>query len=147
MIEFFGLLLIMVGFIVGLGAVTVIDLHGYLGRRSSYWTEATIRTHKVTKPLIWIGMALIIIGGFSFYSQNPITWIPILYMFIIPILIINGSFLSFYISPYLIKREQEGLSKELLPKRFQTYITISFIVSFITWWSLVILFAWYLFAV
>ncbi len=47
----------------GLGAVTVIDLHGFLGRTSSYWTEATIRTHKITKPLIWKGMFLAILGG------------------------------------------------------------------------------------
>jgi len=58
--DILGLFLFIAGFIIGLGAVTVIDLHGFLGRKSSYWTEATIRTHKVTKPLIWIGILLAI---------------------------------------------------------------------------------------
>ena len=57
------LFILFAGFIIGLGAVTVIDLHGFLGRTSTYWTEATTRTHKVTKPLIWAGMFLVIIGG------------------------------------------------------------------------------------
>jgi hypothetical protein len=57
------------GFIIGLGAVTVIDLHGFLGRKSSYWTEATIRTHKITKPLIWIGIFLAILGGLITYRD------------------------------------------------------------------------------
>ena len=45
--EFFGLFIHLAGFVIGLGAVTVIDLHGFLGRKSPYWTEATTRTHKV----------------------------------------------------------------------------------------------------
>jgi hypothetical protein len=58
LLDFVGLFLLLAGFIIGLGAVTVIDIHGFLGRRSSYWTEATTRAHKVTKPLIWLGIAL-----------------------------------------------------------------------------------------
>ena len=49
-LDFIGLFIFIAGFIIGLGAVTVIDIHGFLGRKSAYWTEATIRTHKVTKP-------------------------------------------------------------------------------------------------
>ena len=63
MLDFIGLFIFLAGLIIGLGAVTVIDIHGFLGRKSSYWTEATTRTHKVTKPLIWIGIAFAIIGG------------------------------------------------------------------------------------
>ena len=37
--DIIGLFLLIAGFIIGLGAVTVIDLHGFLGRTSSYWTE------------------------------------------------------------------------------------------------------------
>lgn len=50
-IDFLGTLIMFMGFIIGLGSVTVIDIHGFLGRTSPYWTEATIRTHKITKPL------------------------------------------------------------------------------------------------
>ena len=68
--EFVGLYLHLAGFIIGLGAVTVIDLHGFLGRKSPYWTEATTRTHKVTKPLIWLGMTLAIMGAWIFHYQT-----------------------------------------------------------------------------
>lgn len=55
-LDFLGLFLSLSGFVLGLGAVTVIDIHGFLGRKSQYWTEATTRTQKVTKPLIWVGI-------------------------------------------------------------------------------------------
>ncbi len=68
-LDFLGLFMFISGFIIGLGAVTVIDIHGFLGRKSSYWTEATTRTHKVTKPMIWVGIILAVIGGFILYRQ------------------------------------------------------------------------------
>ncbi len=52
MLDFIGLFCLIAGFVIGLGAVTVVDIHGFLGRTSAYWTEATTRTHKVTKPMI-----------------------------------------------------------------------------------------------
>lgn len=132
----------MMGFIVGLGAVTVIDIHGFLGRKSKYWTEATIRTHKITKPLIWIGMFLVLVGNILIYNyggmseQNFTTRI-----FLILVLVLNGCFLSFYISPRLLKQEKEGKSDHLLSKDMQKKITVSFVVSFLGWWILVLLFA------
>lgn len=144
MLEIIGLFLFIAGFIIGLGAVTVIDLHGFLGRKSHYWTKATISAHKVTKPLIWAGTLLASAGASIFYSQNPITWIPLAHLLIFPILILNGVFLSFYVSPFLLKREREGRSQELLPLKLQVYISISFVVSFIGWWSSVFLLVWYL---
>jgi hypothetical protein len=61
-LDILGVFLFIAGFIVGLGAITVIDIHGFLGQKSSYWTEATTRTHKVTKPLIWIGLFSAVTG-------------------------------------------------------------------------------------
>lgn len=75
-INFLGLFILIAGFIVGLGAVTVIDLHGFLGRKSSYWTEATTRTHKVTKPMIWFGIMMAVIGGSIFFRNEPFFGIP-----------------------------------------------------------------------
>ncbi len=75
--DVLGLFLFIGGFIIGLGAVTVIDIHGFLGRKSAYWTEATTRTHKVTKPMIWVGIALVIIGGLIFYRHEPFSGIPL----------------------------------------------------------------------
>jgi len=138
MIEL-GLFIYIAGFIIGLGAVTVIDLHGFLGRKSSYWTEATIRTHKVTKPLIWIGIICVLCGSTVFFiysgSIEYLKW----QIAIAIALILNGAFLSFYISPKLIKREKEGKEKEILPKRMQYEITASFVVSFVGWWGSVLL--------
>uniref|UniRef100_A0A7C4M356 DUF2269 family protein n=1 Tax=candidate division CPR3 bacterium TaxID=2268181 RepID=A0A7C4M356_UNCC3 len=134
--QFIGLFILIAGYIIGLGAVTVIDLHGFLGRNSPYWTEATIRTHKITKPLIWAGTVLSIIGAFIFYETPFIYYHLIIFFF----LVLNGLFLSFVVSPYLIKKEKQGKSKELLPMSFQYKITASFLVSFAGWWgSLLIL--------
>ena len=130
-----GLFIFIAGFIIGLGAVTVIDIHGFLGRKSTYWTEATIRTHKVTKPLIWIGIFLAIIGGVIFYRNMPFLGIPFYHSIIAGILILNGLFLSFYVSPFLLARENEGKQSELLPVALQNKIIISLILSDIGWWG------------
>lgn len=126
------------GLIIGLGAVTVIDIHGFLGRKSPYWTEATIRTHKVTKPLIWLGIILVSIGMSMSHMSTQLN------ILLISILVINGCFLSFYISPWLLKKESEGKSQELLPRSMQTKIVGSFLISFICWWSLVYIFVQYI---
>jgi hypothetical protein len=136
--------MILSGFILGLGAVTVIDLHGFLGRKSSYWTEATTRTHKVTKPLIWAGITLAVLGGLIFYRNESLVGIPLYHLLIAIILILNGLFLSFKVSPFLLKREKEGKSAKLLPSEWQRNITISFIISFLGWWSALLMLVVYL---
>ena len=138
------LFLIFAGFVIGLGAVTVIDLHGFLGRKSSYWTEATIRTHKVTKPLIWTGTFLVIGAGTYFYWTEALRGIPLFHAIAFGVLILNGCFLSFYISPYLLRQEREGRSSELLPRHIQQLITVSFVISFTLWWSSLFLLIFYL---
>lgn len=130
------------GFIIGLGAVTVIDIHGFLGRASSYWTQATIRTHKVTKPLIWIGIALVTLGHVLMQRAGLLVDGDFhRALAIIGVLILNGCFLSFYVSPHLLRQEKAGKSGTLLPPALQHKITASFVISFIGWWSLVFLFA------
>ena len=142
-LDFIGLFIFIAGFIVGLGAVTVIDIHGFLGRKSSYWTETTIRTHKVTKPMIWVGITLTIIGGLIFYRNVPFSGVPLYHTIIALVLILNGIFLSFYVSPFLLKREKEGKQGELLPKSLQTKIAISLIFSDLGWWGGLALLVWY----
>lgn len=142
--DFIGLYILIAGFIIGLGAVTVIDIHGFLGRKSPYWTEATIRAHKVTKPLIWLGIFLAIIGGVIFYRNESFSNIPFYQALIACALILNGIFLSFYVSPFLLKREQEGKQRELLPTSLQNKIIVSLIVSDIGWWGGLGLLVYYL---
>lgn len=134
-IDGVGLFLFIAGFVIGLGAVTVIDIHGFLGRKSSYWTEATTRTHKVTKPMIWIGIFLAVIGGMIFYRRQPLVGIPLVEACIAVALLCNGWFLSFKVSPYMLQREKENRSGELLPKSWQQKIMVSLIVSDIGWWG------------
>jgi hypothetical protein len=143
-VDVIGVFIFIAGFIIGLGAVTVIDIHGALGRKSSYWTEATTRTHKVTKPLIWAGLILAIIGASVTYRDTGLTEIPMIQAIIAAFLIINGLFLSFYVSPFLIKREKEGKAGELLPHSLQTKIAISFVISFLGWWTELLLLVIYL---
>lgn len=142
--DFLGLFIFIAGFIIGLGAVTVIDIHGFLGRKSNYWTEATTRTHKVTKPLIWVGIFLGIIGGTILYRNENFSGIPFYHALIAVSLILNGLFLSFYVSPFLLKREQEGRQAELLPQSLQKKIIVSLILSDIGWWGGLFLLVWYI---
>jgi hypothetical protein len=142
--EAVGLFIMLAGFVIGLGAVTVIDLHGFLGRKSAYWTEATTRTHKVTKPLIWLGITLAYVGGFMFYHLEGFEGIPMLQFFAGIALIINGIFLSFWVSPYMLQREKEGRAGELLPMSWQRKIALSLVVSVIGWWGSLALLAWYI---
>lgn len=142
--DFIGLFTLIAGFIVGLGAVTVIDVHGFLARKSPYWTEATTRAHKVTKPLIWLGMALAIIGGSIFYRDVPFSGIPRYHALIAAALLLNGAFLSFVVSPFLLAREREGRQAELLPASMQRKIVMSLIVSDAGWWGGLALLVWYL---
>jgi len=134
-LDIFSLFIFIAGFVIGLGAVTVIDIHGFLGRKSPYWTLATTRTHKVTKPLIWIGIVLTIIGGIIFYRNEAFAGIPLFQSLIAVILILNGLFLSFKVSPFLLEREEQNKSDELLPLSWQKKITVSFVVSFLGWWG------------
>ncbi len=143
-LDFIGLFILLAGFVIGLGAVTVIDIHGFLGRTSSYWTEATIRTHKVTKPLIWFGICLAIVGGFIFYRDQAFSGIPMYHALIALILILNGLFLSFYVSPFLLKRENEGRQGEILPRSIQNKILVSLLISDIGWWGGLGMLVWYI---
>lgn len=143
-LDYIGLFIFLAGFIIGLGAVVVIDIHGFLGRKSSYWTEATIRTHKITKPLIWIGIFLAIIGGVIFYRNIPFSGIPLYHALIACVLILNGLFLSFYVSPFLLSRESEGRQTELLPASLQNKIIVSLVVSDVGWWTGLFLLVFYI---
>ena len=141
---FIPLFILLAGFVIGLGAVTVIDLHGFLARKSAYWTLATIRTHKVTKPLIWVGMFLVIVGGTMFYQNVIFTGVLLFHVISVPIMILNGIFLSFAVSPFLLKLEKSGNGIELLPQSLQNKITFSFVISFICWWGNLLILAWYI---
>jgi hypothetical protein len=119
------------GIIIGLGAVTVIDTMGFVSRKSKEWTQVTIMAHHVTKPLIWLGTILMLIGWLSLYSG---TYLDNVKSALILALLLNGSFLSFYVSPRL--DDLKG-KKVLLPKALQIKITISMMISFVSWWTLV----------
>ena len=143
-LDFVGLFILLGGFVIGLGAVTVIDIHGFLGRKSSYWTEATTRTHKVTKPLIWVGIFLAIIGGILFFRNEPFFGVPMYLALISIVLVLNGLFLSFRVSPYLLQKEKEGRASELLPESWQRKIIVGLIFSDLGWWGSLALIVWYL---
>lgn len=143
-LDFIGLFIFIAGFVVGLGAVTVIDVLGFLGRTSKYWTESTIRAHKVTKPLIWAGIFLLIVGAGITYRDSWLTGVALFQLICIIVLIFNGLFLTFYVSPKLLQREKNGEIAEILPVLLRNKITVSFAISFIGWWTTLFLFVWYI---
>ena len=140
--NFILLFVTIAGFIIGLGAVTVIDLHGFLGQKSTYWTRATIQTHKITKPLIWLGTFLYLCGLFSLQYLTGMFPLFNIQVFIALILILNGLFLSFYVSPRLLQQEKDGNAEEILPVPLQSKIFVSFMISFAGWWGSVAIFAY-----
>jgi hypothetical protein len=135
-----GFFLYLAGLIVGLGSVIVIDIHGYLARYSRYWTLTTIRAHKVTKPLIWLGLGAHFFGTVLLHAFAPgvLPWVFWHYG-MIAALLVNGTFLSFFISPLLLLREHEGKAQELLPLSLQRSILVSFMISACGWWGIVVL--------
>ena len=143
-IEFVSLFTTIIGFVIGLGAVNVIDFHAFMGRHSKYWTEASVRTHKITKPLIWVGILLGTVGSIFYYQGDEIT--PIIsFQIVVGILIIlNGLFLTFWASPLLIKNEREGHPGRILPPHVQRIMAGCFTFSFIGWWTLLTLLIWHI---
>ncbi len=121
------------GLIIGLGAVTVIDFLGFTSRKSKDLTQVTISAHHVTKPLIWVGTILLAISWIFLYENNVTSNLKsILLIF----MILNGIFLSFYVSPRLDKLIGK---KVLLSFDLQLKITISMLISFFSWWTFVVL--------
>lgn len=144
-VQLLALFLTLAGYCVGLGAVTVIDFHAWLGRTSCYWKEASTRTHKVTKPLIWTGLILAVIGSTLLYAPEGWTWNTVLQAGIAAVLIANGLYLSLAVSPRLLQQERQGRADQLLDARLQRIIFWSFTLSWICWWSEAALFTWFLF--
>ena len=133
-------MLILLGFIVGLGATTVIDCISLLGARSAHWTQTAIRAHKVTKPLIISGAILKTMGEVHLYLliDYPLFHLEV---WLNSILLINACLLVFWASPYLLRKEKQNQDLEILPVSFLRIVIPSFIVSFVVWWTSFALFA------
>jgi hypothetical protein len=144
MLDIIGLFLFIAGFVVGLGATLVVDIHGFLGMRSPYWSETTIRVHKVTKPLIWVGILLAGIGGYLTYRTLPLAGISLAHACIALVLVLNGLWLSFWLSPRLLAREREGNARVCLPVRMQVPIACSLTLSAVLWWTALLLLVLYI---
>jgi Mn2+/Fe2+ NRAMP family transporter len=128
-----------VGIVIGLGAVIVIETMGFFSRKDKYKTQTTIRAHHTTKPLIWIGTFIILITWIFMLVGSSFKGIYFWKSLILFVMILNGCFLSFVVSPALTKLESKNV---LLPKKLQNKIKLSFFISFTSWWSFVILSFW-----
>ncbi len=125
-----------VGIIIGLGAVSVIDVMGFFSRKSKKKTQDTISAHHTTKPLIWIGTIIVLVTWIFILIERGFGIIEVIKSVLLGVMILNGCFLSFHISPRLDKLIGK---KVLLPRSLQTKIGISLVISFISWWSFVLL--------
>ncbi|MCR4326999.1 MAG: hypothetical protein NUV46_00260 [Nanoarchaeota archaeon] len=125
-----------VGIIIGLGAVTVIDTMGFFSRKDKKKTQETIAAHHTTKPLIWLGTIIVLITWIILSFNQELVGVNLWKSLLLLIMVINGSFLSFSISPALDKLIGKNI---LLPPGLQIKIAISLIVSFVSWWSFVAL--------
>jgi len=125
-----------VGIIIGLGAVTVIDTMGFFSRKDKKKTQDTIATHHTTKPLIWLGTIIVLITWIFMLLENSFEGIYLWKSLLLVIMLFNGAFLSFVVSPALDKLIGKNV---LLPFNLQIKISISLIISFVSWWSFVAL--------
>ena len=125
-----------VGIIIGLGAVIVIDIMGFFSRKDKNKIQDTIAAHHTTKPLIWIGTIIVLTTWIFMLLGNSFDGIYFWKSLLLTIIILNGCFLSFIISPNLDK--MIGVRK-LLSLNLQVKIGISLIISFLSWWSFVLL--------
>ncbi|MDA3836401.1 MAG: hypothetical protein PF542_02150 [Nanoarchaeota archaeon] len=125
-----------VGLIIGLGAVTVIDTLGFFSRKSREMTQVTIHAHHITKPLIWIGTLIVFFSWMFVLLKNGFEGIYLIKTLILLVMLINGAFLSFFVSPRLDKLIGK---KVLLPNKLQIMISVSLVFSFLSWWSFVVL--------
>ena len=89
-------------------------------------------------------MFLAIIGGVITYRDIGFSGTALVHTFVAIVLILNGFFLSFWVSPQLLKREKEGKAQEILPSNLQIKIAASFVISVIGWWSSLFLLVWYI---
>ncbi|MDO8648904.1 MAG: hypothetical protein Q7R81_03910 [Candidatus Peregrinibacteria bacterium] len=143
-LDLIGMFLALVGFSFGLGGVTIIDIHSFLGRNSPYWMEASIRTHKITKPLIWTGLACATVGSVILYRDETLSGTILVQALLLVLLAGNGAFLTFKISRPLLEQERLGKAAELLSPHLQRTIGACFLLSFVLWWSEAVLFTWHL---
>ena len=137
-ITFFYHYIHILGLVIGMGSAIVIETIGFIARKSGYWTRVAVQVHYVTKPLIWIGTILlslswILIRGFDTVVY-PYYWKTLLLL----LLIINGGYLSFIISPRIIEHQKHSDGKPL-PSKLQTIILPSAIVSVLGWLLMVFL--------
>lgn len=125
-----------VGIIIGLGAVTVIDVMGFFSRNDVRKTQNTIFAHHITKPLIWIGTLIVFFTWIVMLVGNFFEGVFLWKSLLLVIMILNGCFLSFIISPKL--DNMIGV-KKLLNRDLKIKIGFSLIVSFVSWWTFVLL--------
>lgn len=118
------------GIIIALGSVTVVDILGVLSRRSVRWTQVTIAAHHVTKPLIWVGSGIITVTWLLMASV-PLDGLEMAKSVLLGVMILNGGFLSFYVSPRLDELAGE---ERLFPWSLQWKVIASAAVSFCSWW-------------
>ncbi len=124
------------GIILMVGSVAVIDVFGFVARNSRRWTRNTIEAHYITKPLIWVGAIITCLSWILILGEVEFNSYALAKTILLPLLLLNGAFLSFYISPILSR--QRGKLR-LLPKSLQIKIAASFVVSLLLNWSFVLL--------
>ncbi len=143
-LDLIGLFLLLSGLIIGLGAVTVADMLGMLGKKSPYWCEVFVKTHPVTKALVWLGIFAGILGALIFYREKGLYGAAILQLIIFIPLLLNALYFSLRLNPALEKLIEKPGKKITMPPKLQQKVTASQVISVLTWWSEVFLTVWHL---
>ncbi|OGZ46954.1 MAG: hypothetical protein A3J54_01955 [Candidatus Ryanbacteria bacterium RIFCSPHIGHO2_02_FULL_45_13b] len=117
--------------IVGMGAVVVIDVFGFLWLFKKIKTTFIIRVAHITQRLIWIGWAGLVLSGIGLIIlKGYIDNLTMIKLYFVALIGANGIFL------HTIKKALENLSdRTAMPSWLMFRIGFATILSQIGWWS------------
>jgi hypothetical protein len=134
-IEFFGWLMLLAGFVIGLVTVTAVDYSKASACCKGLWTETNARMKRFTNPLVWLWIGTAFIGCFVVFRDVPMEQIPTWLLFDAIVLLLNGAVAAYVIQPLVLQREYQSDQCQALPWTWRAVIIGSFLVSLLGWWS------------
>jgi hypothetical protein len=101
------------------------------------WGDQEIKNQEFPGLLKKAGIKLIVVKNLS--PWKVLTTIVLIQAVVALIRVVKGFFLSFLVGSFLLQREREGKSAEILPVAWQQKITVAFILPFLGWWGCLLL--------
>ncbi|MEX0877706.1 MAG: hypothetical protein WDZ40_02460 [Candidatus Spechtbacterales bacterium] len=130
------------GSIIAIGAVTATDLLLLFFKLKPGLISVISRVAPILSIQVWLGLILISLSGFLLFI--PLEgleqyWLFKLKMLLVLGLFLNGIFLNVWVTPKFSELAPEWEQKTPRVKKFMVIAGISTTVSFVCWWSVVVI--------